>query len=165
MQNNIQTRQTSYPFSLDFFWRAISLYAIAMIAYGFIKGSFELSSITIQFDDPIVALLGLFIIGSAISLFYNWYAMREIIIGDDFISFKNRWREKKISLNDIYSIKFARETIAKQHRKRRLPVKIVIVRLKNGDRNIRFRLSSYQNFKRLFDDLIKLKDKLKGTIK
>lgn len=157
--NSTNHKTISFPVKLDFYWRAIVLYFIAAFLYAFIKGAFETESITIQLNDPFIILLIVFITISAISLFFSYYAQREFVIGEDYIEFKNRFRTRKIELKNIKSIVFTRETIQKGGRTRRLPVRIVKIKLKNDSQLVRFRLATYQSSKKLFEELVKFKQK------
>ena len=155
-----KNKEVYYPLRLDFYWRAISLYLIAAIIYAFVKGAFEIGSITIQLKDPVIILLSIFIVISGVSLFFSWYAQREIIIGENYLEFKNRFRSKRIEGKNIVSIVFGREVISKGGRTRRLPIRIVKIKLKDESRIIKFRISTYQDSKKLLEDILKLKQRL-----
>ena len=106
MTSETQTPPATQTFfyQLDFYWQAIAVYAVALLAYILLKGTISEYTLSVVLYDPLVILLLLFIAGSAIGLLINWWAQREIIVGPDFISFKNRIRERTYALQDILRI-------------------------------------------------------------
>lgn len=101
---------------LDFYWQYIALYSVVLLVYGVVKGSLEEGTITLVLTDPIVALLSLFIVISALSMLINYYKNKTIIVGADFIIFKSRFGEKEYKINDIIKINVGNEKLIKVRR-------------------------------------------------
>jgi hypothetical protein len=142
---------------LDFYWQYIGVYAIVLLIYSLFRGTIEEGTFTLKVRDPIVILLVVFIVGSAIPLLISYYKQNKIIIGIDYIIFKTRFREKKYMLNEIQRINLGKERLFKM---RRGAMRVVKIKLKNRIRVIRIRPSSYWNEEELLQSLIRLKKAL-----
>ena len=140
---------------LDFYWQFISVYAIALFIYFFLKGLLFDATFTKIAKDPVVILLALFIIGSGFALLYNIFRKRAIIVGKDFLIFRNRFSEKLFHINDIISINIVKERIPRSRRKG--VIKIIRIKIKNRKRFIRIRMSSFWNAKEFVTALLELR--------
>jgi hypothetical protein len=141
---------------LDFYWKFVSIYAIALIIYSLLRGSISGWTFTLVVYDPIVILLCLFIIGSIIAYFLSIYKRKIIIIGKDFITFHSRFREKTFNHDNIKKISFGREKVF-QFKKN---IRIIKFYITNRKRAIRIRTSSYWNEKELVQSISLLKKRL-----
>lgn len=138
---------------LDFYWQYLSIYAIALLAYAVIRGTIVQTTLKIVLLDPVVLLLSLIIVITAISLLYHSLRKKSIIIGKDYIVFKSRNRQKKYSLDDIFRI-----TISKDRRIRlKGIVKIIKIKIKNRRFPIRIRPSTFDSDFELIQAIAKLK--------
>ncbi|MCL5990981.1 MAG: hypothetical protein M1419_02635 [Bacteroidetes bacterium] len=145
---------------LDFYWQFISVYAIALFIYFFLKGLFFDTTFTKIVRDPVVILLALFIIGSGLALLYNIFRKRSIIVGRDFLIFRNRFSEKLFHINDIISISIVKERIPRSRRKG--VIRIIRIKIKNRKRFIRIRMSSFWNSKEFVTALLELRKGVEG---
>jgi len=151
---NVLNNQFTYR--LDIYWKAISMYAVALILYGLVRGvmgGLPDGTIKLVLLDPVLILLFAFVIGSSLSLLVNWYMRREIIITNNALIFKNRFREREIPLSQIERINIGREKIIKV----RGAYKLVKIRLNTRRRLLRIRTSSFNNEQQLVESLIALK--------
>jgi hypothetical protein len=157
-QELTKTKNQSHVFTrrLDFYWKSISFYILAVILYSILKGSIAGYQLTIVFSDPIVLLLVLFIIGSTIAQLINIYKNKIIIIDKDFITLHSRFNQKTYSIKEIKRISFAQKKFY-QFNKRMTVAKIFIT---NRKRAIRIRPSSYWNQKELLQSILSLKKRL-----
>lgn len=136
-------------YRLDYYWKAISFYAVATLVYSVVRGIYTFShedgSIKVVLYDPIMILLLLFICGSAMTLLVNWWMRRSIVINNDSIVFRNRFRQRTIHASDIEQM-----TIGKEKRvKVRGAFKLIKIRLKSRRRLLRIRTSSFNNEREL----------------
>lgn len=130
---------------LDFYWRSISAYAIVLLVYILLRGAVENGVLMLSLTDPIILLLGLFIVATSLSLLFQWSKGRSITLGKDFIILKSRLGEKTYVFNDIVKISLGRERNVKPEFARRL----ILIRLKSRKRALKIRLSSYGNDQKL----------------
>lgn len=147
---------------LDFYWQFISVYAIALFIYFFLKGLLFDATFSKIARDPVVILLAIFITGSGLALLYNIFRKRSIIVGKDFLIFRNRFSEKLYYINDIVSINIVKERIPRSRRKG--VIKIIRIRIKNRKRFIRIRMSSFWNSKEFVNALLELRKGVEGKI-
>lgn len=151
--NNFQEKV--FTQRLDFYWQFISVYAIAMFIYFFLKGMFFEATFLRVVRDPVVILLAVFISGSAIALMYNAFRKRTIVVGKDYLVFKNRFSEKEFHLSDISVITVGREILPRTRVAR--TVRVIRIKVKNRKRFIKIRTSSFWNSKELINSLLSLK--------
>jgi transposase len=147
--NEQQSHQYSY--NVDFYWKALAMYGIALLVYAALKGTFDESKFSLVISDPIVILLGIFVIGSSIALLINRNAHRTVIIGDNFIAFRNRFRERIFTTDSIVSI-----VLGKERRFKTGALKVVKIYVKNKRRPLRLRPSLFENEQQLLADLYRL---------
>ncbi|MDQ1267087.1 MAG: hypothetical protein QG635_2240 [Bacteroidota bacterium] len=126
---------------LDFYWQSTGIYAVILIVYSVMRGSFESHYLDFVILDPIVILLSLFIIVSSISMLIMYYKSLSITISGHSLIFKSRFREKKYSETDIQRIVISNERRFKSRKKLRI-IKIKLMRRK---RMMKIRPSSFIN--------------------
>lgn len=141
---------------LDFYWQSISFYALALIIYSVLRGSIDDWTVSIMIYDPIVGLLVLFIVLSAIALLWKYFKNVSLIIGKDFMIFKSRFSEEKYSLKQIRKIYFGMEKALQMKNF----IRVIKIRIEGRRRVIRIRPSSYWNEKDLTLALAHIKSKL-----
>jgi len=147
-----------YCYNVDFYWKALAIYGIALLIYAALKGTIDESRFSLVLVDPIVILLGIFVIGSALALFFNRNADRTVLIGEDFISFRNRFQERIFKTNVITSI-----IMGNERRFKTGPLKIVKIYIKDKRRPLRLRPSLFENEQDLLTDLLRLKSIIKNS--
>ena len=147
---------------LDFYWQFISVYAIALFIYFFLKGLFFDATFTKIVRDPVVILLAIFIIGSGFALLYNIFRKRSIIVGRDYLIFKNRFSEKLFNINDIIGINVVKVRIPRSRRKG--VIKIIRIKIRDRKRLIRIRMSSFWNAKEFVNALLELRKGVEGKV-
>ncbi|TAL67899.1 MAG: hypothetical protein EPN82_12505 [Bacteroidetes bacterium] len=145
---------------LDFYWQFISVYAIALFIYFFLKGLFFDATFSKVARDPVVILLVLFITGSGLALLYNIFRKRSITVGKDYLLFSNRFSGKLFHINDIISINIVKEKIPRSRRKG--VIRIIRIKIKDRKRFIRIRMSSFWNSKEFVNALLELRKNVEG---
>lgn len=143
----------SFAQRLDFYWQFIAVYSVVLLIYSFMRGTIEHGSITFKFKEPLALLLIFFILVTGIAVLVNWYKKRTIIIGKDFIIFKNRFREKQFGLIDIKKIIFTK----RKFDQKREGFRIIRIYLKSRIRPIKIRPTAYWDDKELVSELYRLK--------
>jgi hypothetical protein len=137
-----------YHYKLDFYWKALAFYALALMCYALVRGTVESGNLSVALYDPIVILLAVFVAGNSIVLLLNWYSRRTIIIGPDFIAFRNRFRERIFRVNII-----ARISMGKERRFGHNAFKVVKIAVQGKRRLLRLRPSLFEHEKDLLADL------------
>jgi len=140
---------------LNYYWQSIAIYAVALVLYAVLKGTIQQGSLSVSVNDPLALLLLAFVIGSGIGLLFALYIRRSVIIGHDFITFRNRHIEKKLSINDIIRIRLARE-----RRDETGAYRIVSITTKLRRRPFRLRPAGFDNEKEMIMEILRLKKSL-----
>lgn len=154
-ENSKEQKEKIFNRRLDFYWQYLSVYAITLLAYAVLRGTIIHTTLKIVLLDPVVLLLSLIILITAVSLVFHSLRQRSIIVGKDYIIFKSRNRTRKYFLDDIFRI-----SISKDRRIRlRGIVKIIKIRIKHRRFPVRIRPSSFDNDLDLVQAISKLKKK------
>jgi hypothetical protein len=141
---------------LDFYWQSIAIYAVVLLLYGLFKGSLEKGEFTIALYDPVVILMSLFMLASAIGLAVNYYKNKSVTVGKDYLIFRTRLHEKRFTAGDIIRIGIKREKPMKMHNR----FSVIKIKVKSRRRVIRIRPSSFWNEPELIHSVIQLKKNL-----
>ncbi len=152
---------TEFRYRLDFYWKAISFYAVALIAYAMVRGLRETwtsGRLELALLDPLLILLFAFVLGSTITLGIAWFMQRSITIGENEIVLRNRFRERHIPISDILRIGIGREKIFKV----RGAFKVVKIRLNSRRRLLRIRTSSFNEEQELVQALRALRARIQS---
>ena len=106
---NTEEKTVGFFKRLDFYWKFISVYAVAIIVYAILKGSIQEWTVTVMLLDPVVILLTVFILLTTIGLVFESFKKQMLIVGDDFVVFKNRFRERRFTSDEISKLSIGRE--------------------------------------------------------
>ncbi len=139
---------------LDFYWQYIAVYLVVLIIYAVMMGSISEGKITFRINDPVALLLLLFIVSTAIGMLFRWIKKLEIIIGKDYLVFRNRFTEKKYTLDKISKISLSRVNL---FRKQRDTYRMIKVKLVGRRKTLRIRPIAYWNNRELVQEIMRLK--------
>lgn len=149
---------------IDFYWQAVALYALTLIAYIVVRALWESTLqqgiVTVVLTDPIVVLLGSFVIGSSLVLLFNWLARRAIVVKPNAITFTSRFHERTFTSDEIERIAVGRD--------RRIKVRgmfsVVKIKIENRRRPLRIRTALYNDEQGLIAAIVGLrKHHLRGS--
>lgn len=156
---NSNSKEVSFKQRLDFYWQSIALYSLALIIYSILIGTIDKSTFSVKLFDPVVILLCIFIVITTFVLLINLYKKKVIIIGNDYIIFKSRFREKKYYLNEILNISITREKVGKIQD----ALRIIRISLTTRKSPIIIRNSSFNDDEQLLDEFLRLRRIIKQT--
>ncbi len=145
--------EKTFRYKLDFYWQTLLIYTVILIAYALIRGTINLKTLSISFQDPLVVLLSIFVVVTFIFLVVNYILKRSITVGKDFIQFSNRFRKNKFELPEIEKIFVTFESRIKTRGR------FTIIKLKIINRKwyIRIRPSIYTEDKELMKSIDRLR--------
>ena len=159
MTNTLQKVQLPAEFHvrLDFYWQSIAMYAITLIIYVVIKAvwdsTLQFGLVSVVLTDPVVVLLGSFVVISTTWLILNSVSRRSIIVSDDAITYLSRFHERSFHLDEIEKIVLGNE--------RRTNVRgvlaLVRIYIRGRRRPIRVRPGLYDNEHGLISALLTLR--------
>ncbi|MCX6140980.1 MAG: hypothetical protein NTX15_09160 [Candidatus Kapabacteria bacterium] len=146
-----------YHVKLDFYWQSIAMYAITLISYVMIKAiwdsTLQQGLVNVVLTDPVVVLLGSFVLISTVSLIVNSVSRRSVLISDDAITYISRFHERSFNLSEIEKIVVGRE--------RRTNVRgvlaVVRIYVRGRRRPLRLRPGLYENENQLVSALLSLR--------
>lgn len=146
-------QRQEFVYRLDYYWKAIASYAIVLPVYALVRGTIEGDTFTLLLNDPVLIFLVLLIVTACVFALGNAFIRRTLLVGTHSITFRNRFRERTFTLNDIASISIAREKSLKTPRAYR----VIRVYLTHRKRPLRIRPSLYDNDEELVQALAHLK--------
>lgn len=146
-----------FKVSLDFYWQSIAMYAITLLLYIVVKAlwdsTLQQGIVNVVLKDPVVVLLGAFVLISTISLVINSISGRTIIVADDSITFMSRFHKRTFGGEEIAKITLGRE--------RRTSVRgmfsVVRIYVKGRRRALRIRPAVYGDEQGLVSALLMLR--------
>lgn len=141
---------------MDPYWQSVAVYAVTLIVYVIVKAMWDTTLqtgiVNVVVADPIVVLLGVFVVVSIGSLAANIVADRMIIVTDDAVAFVSRFHERTFTTDQIERISFGRP--------RRIRVRgmmsILKIHIKGRRRPLRLRPAVYENDQQLVAALLSL---------
>lgn len=142
-----------FSYRLDYYWKAIASYAIVLPVYALVRGTVEGNTFTLLLNDPVLIFLALLIVTACAFALGNAFIRRSLLVDEHSLTFRNRFRERTFTRDDIASISIARETGAKTPRAYR----VIRVHLTQRKRPLRIRPSLYDNDENLVKALAHLK--------
>ena len=148
---------------LEAYWQSIAIYAVTLIVYvvgqALWNSTLQQGLVHVVLTDPIVALLGTFVVVALIAVIINTAAKRSIVISDDGITYVSRFHERTFRVQEIERIMMGGE--------RRMRVRgvfaVIRVYIKGRRRPRRVRPGLYENDAKLVERLMKLRATVAGT--
>ncbi len=139
---------------IDPYWQSVAVYSVTLILYVVIKSLWDTTLqsgiVNVVLTDPIVVLLGLFVLVSIGALITTALADRSIIVAEDGIAFVSRFHERTFTLEEIESI-----SIGKDKRVRtRGVLSLIKISIKDRRRPLRIRPAVYDNEHQLVSALL-----------
>jgi hypothetical protein len=136
-----------YRARLDFLHQSIAMYAVTLVIYLIVRSVIVTDAFPRIWQDPLLILLSAITLISVFALLYNLYMRRQIEVTSNEIRFTSRVRERTIERSDVAYIQFGPLTRPVRR------IRMVRIRLKNGRRSARIRLSNFERSKKLLGDL------------
>jgi hypothetical protein len=141
-----------FKYKLDFYYLSALIYLITLVAYGGIRGSFIEKEFTYVMNDPIIYVIVFFVLMSLVTLVLNVLRKRRLIVHDNAVIFKSRFRERRIDVSNIEWMHIGRERFVQTSGR----FHIVVFKLKGRRRLIRVRVGRYEKEKELMSEMYRL---------
>lgn len=146
----------------EFYYQSVAVYAVALIIYAAVRGTFAESEFRLVFRDPIVYAFIIVLAYSLIVLVFNMLYQRDVIVTDDSIIFQNRFDRKEIQLNEIDRIRVGKA----KRMKVRGGYRVIRLKLKDHRRAVRINPVHFHDEKGMietFKGMSQKVDALAGT--
>ncbi|MCS7177112.1 MAG: hypothetical protein NZ960_05790 [Candidatus Kapabacteria bacterium] len=151
-----QSAERVYRYRLDIYWRALALYLLALLGYGFVRGGIANGHFTVALFDPVVLLLLLFVVWTGVVLVWAWYRRPWIGVGEDYIRLSTRFREQVVRLGEVERIVLPR--------RQRGWGRLVRIWLRQPRKVILLRPAAYERSQELLQEFVRLGRMLRGTV-
>lgn len=144
-----------FKFNLSFYYISTIVYLVVFIIVSIVSGNFGGNNFTLALS-AIILFTGIIACYSLISLFYNIYKNKYLVLEDSGITIKSRFGKKTIEINKIISIKYLKSKLIKNN------YGIFVIRILNKKRRFIIRPNDYQNSENLIKNLLQVKNKIEN---
>ena len=141
--------EKTFKYKLDFYYQSALIYLVTLVLYGGIRGSFVEKEFIYVMNDPILYVIFFFVLMSIAVLVLNYIRDRRLIVGDDTIIFKNRFRERRIDAKMIEWMHVGRERFVQTSGM----FQVIVFKLRGKRRLIRIRVGRYEKEKELVTEI------------
>ncbi len=146
----------SFKYNMSFYYQSTIIYFVVFILYVIIRGEFVEDSFKLVMKDPIIYFFAIIVGVSLVSLLYNLYLNKHLEIGEEKISFVNRFAVKTFLISHIAEIKISNP----EKRKKNRAFRLIRIKLKHRRRPIFIRPYDYENEEELIGRFQEMKDRL-----
>jgi hypothetical protein len=149
----VEKTNNCYEYRLDYYWKSLSLYAVVLSLFIFVKEIANDAKIIDAIYKPVIFLLIFIVTATTISLLFQIYQKKRLLISEDNIIIKNRWRERIISREKIKKITFVKDRFNKKN-----DIRLIRIRI-NRTFFLRINPGYYKNEDQLIKDFQSIKSK------
>jgi len=140
----------------EFYYQSVAVYAVALILYAVIRGTFAESEFKLVFKDPIVYAFIIVLVYSVAVLIVNMLYQRDVVVSDSSIILQNRFDSKAINFSEIEWIQVGRP----KRMKVRGSYRVIKLKLKNHLRAIRINPVHFHDEKGMMEVFTELSQKI-----
>jgi hypothetical protein len=138
-----------FAYKLDFYYQSALIYLVTLIVYVGIRGSFVEAKFEYVLNDPLMYIIVAFVLMSFITLALNAVRRRRLIIADDALVFKNRFKERRIPVDEIEWMHVGREARVRTGGR----FQVIVFKLKGRRRLFRIRVGRYERDRELIGEV------------
>jgi hypothetical protein len=130
----------------DLYYITLLTYVAFAVLYVVVTGTISDGSVQFGLKDPVVYIIAAFILHALVMLLTSVVRNRRLLITDDALVFASRFRERRVSLEDIDRITFKRE------RRKLNDGTFAVIKLHVAGRRrvLRLRVANYEHEKELY---------------
>jgi hypothetical protein len=141
----------------DFYYITLLVYVAFLALYILVTGTIDDGSVKFGFKDPVVYIVGIFILHALVMLLVGIVRNRRLVLTTDAMIFRSRFRERRIPYDDVERITLKRD------RRKPNDGSFAVLKLKVAGRRrvVRVRVANYEHEKELYQMLKKLKSEYK----
>ena len=138
-----------FKYKLDFYYQQALIYLITLILYAGVKGSFIENEFTLVFRDPILYIIGFFVVVAFVTLFLNKIRDRKLIIEQAAIIFQHKFTRREIPLSEIEWFHIGRERSVQTAGR----FQVIVFKVQGRRRLYRIRVGRYEREKELIAEM------------
>jgi hypothetical protein len=144
--------QKTFKYKLDFYYQSALIYLVTLILYGAIRGNFVEQRFEYVLNDPLMYVILLFVLLSFVALFANLLRNRRLLLTEDALVFKTRWRERRVAVADMEWMHIGREARVQTGGR----FQVIVFKLKHRRRVVRIRVGRYERDRELVQEIAKM---------
>lgn len=144
----------------EFYYQSVAVYAVALILYSIMRGTFSGGEFRIVFKDPIVVVFIIVLGYSIVVLVFNLLYQRDVVVNDDSIIFQNRFDNRTVKLTEIDWIRVGR---AKRMRVRG-SFRVIKMKLNSQMRTIRINPVHFHDERGMMETFTMLGERVKKNV-
>jgi len=141
----MQEDEKKFRYTYTFLYQSVAVYATTLAAYLVIRGFLIEKEFSIVLTDPVLFLLSVIIIVSALAIIYNMWLHRRIRISADKIVLESRFAIERSNVSSI------RRSLSRENGFPKTPV--IIFRLKDRKRPLRIRTYNFEKNEELYAEI------------
>jgi hypothetical protein len=141
--------ESIYRYKLDFYYQQTLIYLATLVLYVVIKGTIVQDQFTVIYRDPLLYIIALFVLFSAVVLLLNRIRDRQLIVRHGELIFHSRRRERILPIADIEWMHIGRERLVQTAGR----YQVIVVKIKDRRRPYRVRIGRYEREGELLADM------------
>ncbi len=138
-----------FKYKLDFYYQQVLIYVVTLILYAGVKGSFIENEFTLVFRDPILYIIGFFVLVAFVTLALNKIRDRKLIVEQGAIIFQHKFTRREIAFSDIEWFHIGRERSVQTAGR----FQVIIFKVRGRRRLYRIRVGRYEREKELIAEM------------
>jgi hypothetical protein len=138
-----------FKYRLDFYYQQALIYLVTLILYAGVRGSFIENEFTLVFSDPILYIIGFFVLVAFISLLFNRLRDRKLILENSAIVFQHKFTRREVPFSDIEWLHIGRERAVQTAGR----FQVIVFKVKGRRRLYRIRVGRYEREKELIAEM------------
>ena len=138
-----------FKYKLDFYYQQALIYLVTLILYAGVKGSFLENEFTFVFRDPILYIIGFFVVVAFVTLLLNRIRDRKLIVEPRAIVFQHKFARREIPFSNIEWLHIGREKAVQTAGR----FQVIVFKVKGRRRLYRIRVGRYEREKELIEEM------------
>ena len=145
-----------FRYKLDFYYQQALLYLLTLLLYGGLRGTIVFEKMPSLTSDPILYIIGLFVLISFIVLMLNKTRDRKLMIGADEIVFHNKFHERRVQISEIEWLYIGRERSVRTAGRSQ----VIILKVTGRMRWFRIRVGRYEHEMELIQEIERIGERV-----
>ncbi|HTR81528.1 MAG TPA: hypothetical protein VMM58_07840 [Bacteroidota bacterium] len=138
-----------FKYKLDFYYQQALIYLVTFILYAGVKGSFIENEFTFVFRDPILYIIGFFVVVAFVTLLLNRIRDRKLVVENDAIVFQHKFARREILFSSIEWLHIGREKAVQTAGR----FQVIVFKVNGRRRLYRIRVGRYEREKELLAEM------------
>jgi hypothetical protein len=141
--------ERTFSYKLDFYYQSALIYLVTLIVYGGIRGSVVEAKFEYVLNDPLMYVIMAFVLISFVTLALNAVRNRKLVVTEEALVFRTRFKERRIAVQDIEWMHVGREARVRTGGR----FQVIVFKLKGRRRLFRIRVGRYERDRELIGEM------------